>query len=58
MLLGEVSPIHHLKDSTTFDLPQPLGPTIPVRPSSIIISVGSTKDLKPVTFIFLNFITS
>ena len=56
MLLGDVSPIHHLKDSTTLDLPQPLGPTIPVNPSSMTISVGSTNDLKPVTFIFLNFI--
>ena len=39
MLFGDVSPIHHLKDSTTFDLPHPLGPTIPVRPSSMSISV-------------------
>ena len=27
--------MHHLKDSTILDLPHPLGPTIPVRPSSI-----------------------
>ena len=33
-LLAEVSPITHLRASTTFDLPQPFGPTIPVRPFS------------------------
>ena len=33
--------------STRLDFPQPLGPTIPVRPGSISRSVGSTNDLKP-----------
>ena len=33
--------------SSKFDLPQPFGPTTPVSPGSIRISVGSTKDLKP-----------
>ncbi len=33
--------------SSRFDLPQPFGPTTPVSPGSIRISVGSTKDLKP-----------
>src|ERR1700691_6271426 len=33
--------------STRLDLPQPFGPTTPVRPGSISKSVGSTKDLKP-----------
>ena len=33
--------------STRFDLPQPFGPTTPVRPGSIMKSVGSTNDLKP-----------
>jgi hypothetical protein len=33
--------------SSRFDLPQPFGPTTPVSPGSIGISVGSTKDLKP-----------
>ena len=33
--------------STRFDLPQPFGPTTPVRPGSISSSVGSTNDLKP-----------
>ena len=56
MLLGEVSPMHHLRDSTTFDLPHPFGPTIPVNPFSIIISVGSTNDLNPSIFNFLKLI--
>ncbi len=56
MLLAEVSPIHHLRDSTIFDLPQPFGPTIPVSPSSIKKFVLSKKDLKPVISNFLNFI--
>ena len=45
--LAEVSPITHFSASTRFDLPQPLGPTMPVMPGSIASSVGSTKDLKP-----------
>src|SRR5690348_2273977 len=45
--LAEVSPITHFSASTRFDLPQPLGPTIPVMPGSMLSSVGSTKDLKP-----------
>jgi len=36
--------MHHLKASTIFDLPQPLGPTIPVKPSSIKRVVFSEKD--------------
>src|SRR6267154_105760 len=45
--LAEVSPITHFMASTRFDLPQPLGPTMPVMPGSMASSVGSTKDLKP-----------
>jgi len=45
MLFAEVSPIHHLIASTIFDFPQPFGPTIPVKPFSILIDVLSTKDL-------------
>ena len=45
--LCEVSPIAQRSASTRFDLPQPFGPTTPVRPGSIMKSVGSTKDLKP-----------
>ena len=47
ILLAEVSPIHHLRDSTMFDLPQPFGPTIPVSPFSIKKFVFSANDLKP-----------
>ena len=54
--IAEVSPMHHLMDSTMFDFPQPLGPTIPVKPFSIPIEVFSTNDLKPINSSFLNFI--
>jgi hypothetical protein len=54
ILFAEFSPIHHLKDSTIFDLPQPLGPTIPVSPFSIKNVVFSEKDLKPVISSCLN----
>ena len=47
ILFAEVSPMHHLSDSTILDFPQPLGPTIPVRPSSNKKSVLSANDLKP-----------
>ena len=56
ILFAEVSPIHHFIASTMFDLPQPLGPTIPVNPLSIVIEVFSTNDLKPVKSSLLNFI--
>ena len=46
----ESSPITHLIDSKIFDFPQPFGPTMPVTPSLISISVGCAKDLKPVIF--------
>src|SRR5215831_2193595 len=45
--LADVSPMTHRSASTRFDLPQPLGPTIPVRPGSIVSSVASTNDLNP-----------
>src|SRR5579859_2129546 len=44
---AEVSPMTHCSASTRFDLPQPLGPTMPVSPASIRSSVWSTNDLKP-----------
>src|SRR5262249_23683962 len=58
--LCEVSPIAQRSASTRLDLPQPFGPTTPVRPGSITKSVGSTNDLKPwrrrrVSFINLAF---
>ena len=54
--IAEVSPMHHLMASTMFDFPQPLGPTIPVKPFSIAIEVFSTNDLKPINSRLLNFI--
>ena len=53
--LYDVSPIAHLRASTRFDLPQPLGPTTPVNPFPILTSTGSTKDLK---FEIRNFLKS
>jgi hypothetical protein len=47
MFLYELSPIAQRRASTRFDLPQPFGPMMPVRPGSIRMSAGSTKDLKP-----------
>ena len=54
MRLAESSPMTQRRASTKLDLPQPFGPTIPVRPRSIQISVGSTKDLNPVILSFEN----
>src|SRR3990170_2948364 len=47
MFLYELSPITQRNASTRLDLPQPFGPTTPVRPRSMTNSPGSTKDLKP-----------
>ena len=47
MLLCEVSPMTQRSASSRLDLPQPFGPTTPVRPGSMTSSVGSTNDLKP-----------
>ena len=58
MFLCEFSPITQRSASTRFDLPQPFGPTTPVRPGSIRKSVGSTKVLKPTRRSFSNFIFS
>ena len=48
------SPNTHLTASTMLDFPQPLGPTIPVRPFDNFISAESTKDLNPESLIFVN----
>src|SRR5476651_2047455 len=56
MDLYEDSPITQRSASTRFDLPQPFGPTTPVRPGSIRKSVGSTKDLKPISRRRVSFI--
>ena len=45
--LLERSPSTHLMASTTLDLPQPLGPTMPVMGSSNRNSVRSANDLNP-----------
>ncbi len=37
----------------TFDLPQPLGPTMPTRSPGSLMVVGSTNDLKPASLILL-----
>ena len=34
MILNEVSPMTQRMASTRFDLPQPFGPTMPVKPGS------------------------
>ena len=52
-LFDDDSPITHLIASKIFDFPQPLGPIIPVTPSSIKISVECAKDLNPDIFNFL-----
>jgi hypothetical protein len=44
--------------STTFDFPQPLGPTIVVIPSGKLRWRRSTKDLNPITTKDLSFIRS
>jgi hypothetical protein len=54
MDLADVSPINQRIASTMLDLPHPLGPTIPVKPASIVTSSGSAKDLKPVIFRCVN----
>ena len=47
--LGLLSPIAQRIASSRLDLPQPLGPTTPVRPGSMRSSAGSTKLLNPVS---------
>ena len=44
---AEVSPSAQRTPSTTFDFPQPFGPTIPVTPEWKSILVLSANDLKP-----------
>jgi len=43
------SPITQASASTTFDLPEPFGPTIAVTPGSNWNAVGCAKDLKPLS---------
>ena len=58
MFLNELSPITQRRASTRFDLPQPFGPTTPVRPDSILNSAASQKLLKPVRRKRSNFIVA
>jgi hypothetical protein len=44
----------HLTASMMFDLPQPFGPTTPVRLLGKPTAVGSTKDLKPESLILVS----
>ena len=58
MRLAEFSPMTQRRASTRFDLPHPFGPTIPVTPGSTGTSIGSTKDLNPAIWNFVNWTTS
>src|ERR1017187_7270139 len=48
MALAELAPITQRSASSRLDLPQPLGPTTPVRPGSMRKSAAATNDLNPV----------
>src|SRR5262249_50505298 len=52
--LAESSPITQRTASMILDLPQPFGPTTPVRLLGKPTWVGSTKDLKPASLILVN----
>jgi hypothetical protein len=52
--LAELSPITQVTASMMFDLPQPLGPTMPTRFPGTTRVVGSTKDLNPASLILRN----
>jgi len=57
-LLAPCSPITHASASTTFDLPEPLGPTTQVMPGSNTSVVLEAKDLKPRSVRLLRYIYS
>ena len=44
---GAWAPSTHAMASTTFDFPEPLGPTTTVTPGSRFMTVESANDLKP-----------
>jgi hypothetical protein len=46
----------HESASTTFDLPEPLGPTTQVIPCSKFKVVEEAKDLNPFRFILFKYI--
>src|SRR5688572_2728445 len=53
--LADCSPRTHLIASETFDLPQPLGPTMADTPGWKLRAVLSAKDLKPKTVKFFRY---
>ncbi len=52
----DCSPSTHLTASEIFDLPQPLGPTIPVIPGWNSTLTLSANDLKPCNSILFKYI--
>src|SRR3954454_11700600 len=54
-VLAPCSPITHASASTTFDLPEPLGPTTAVTPGSKAKVVGCANDLKPLRVRLLRY---
>src|SRR5207247_341640 len=54
--LADCSPRTQRMASETFDLPQPLGPTIAVTPGRKLSEVLSANDLKPRTVRFFRYI--
>ena len=51
--LADSSPITQRTASMMFDLPQPFGPTTPVRLLGKPTAVGSANDLNPATLILV-----
>ena len=49
------SPITHVRASTTFDLPDPFGPTTQVIPGSRRKVVAEAKDLKPLSVMLFRY---
>ena len=56
--LAPCSPNTQDKASTTFDLPDPFGPTTQVMPCSKFRMVEEAKDLNPLRFILFRYIAS
>src|SRR3954471_4093108 len=54
-VLAPCSPITQASASTTFDLPDPLGPTTAVTPGSKAKVVGCANDLKPLRVRLLRY---
>src|SRR5690348_15062980 len=54
-VLAPCSPITQARASTTFDLPEPFGPTTAVTPGSKAKVVGCANDLKPLRVRLLRY---